>query len=188
MSDKEDKKTMLEIKLAKKAKLAEEAKKLKREIDILEARKKKSDSYMQREIDFKLKLHTGGMVEMLGLHRYVYNDESIRDNPQDPLIANLLVGALQKVAFELETASVDELQELWECGDKFRHTYKKDRILPAVNPNLEGLIPLVAGMIKPFDKIKRSDNSEVKERIESGNANRISNTVDDDLENEEINE
>lgn len=86
---------------------------------------------------------------MVGLHRYVYSDTEMRDNPQDALIANLLVGSLLKLSRDLESASIDDLKRLWHAGREFRKQQQSDRQLAAVNKHLSELDELVKSLPKP---------------------------------------
>ncbi|WP_341742908.1 hypothetical protein [Azonexus hydrophilus] len=139
MSDTQIKRTKVEIQKDALAKLEAEAEKKRKQIAILESRQKKADEIKQREIDSRLKLHSGGIVHMVGLHRYVYSDVDVRDNPQDALIANLLVGCLLKVSQELENASIDDLRSLWDAGRAFRKKKQVDRITANLNPHIREL-------------------------------------------------
>lgn len=139
MSDTQIKRTKVEIQKDALAKLEAEAEKKRKQIAILESRQKKADEIKQREIDSRLKLHSGGIVHMVGLHRYVYSDSEVRDNPQDALIANLLVGCLLKVSHELENASIDDLRSLWDAGRAFRKQKQVDRITANLNPHIREL-------------------------------------------------
>lgn len=139
MSDTQIKRTKVEIQKDALAKLEAEAEKKRKQIAILESRQKKADEIKQREIDSRLKLHSGGIVHMVGLHRYVYSDSEVRDNPQDALIANLLVGCLLKVSHEIENASIDDLRSLWDAGRAFRKQKQVDRITANLNPHIREL-------------------------------------------------
>lgn len=163
MSDnKKEPKTQLQIAEAKKARLLEEAKKSAKKIAKLRAREKRHEATEKRIQDMHLKAHIGGMCEMTGLMRYVYPKGVESDNPQDRLIANLLVGAFQKLAYDLESMAVEELQELWVLGQRFRSQYKKDRTLPNVNPNLLELIELVKDRIKLTSATNQQPNDNVQ--------------------------
>lgn len=137
MSDTQIKRTKVDIQKDALAKLEAEAEKKRKQIAILESRQKKADETKQRELDSRLKIHSGGMVNMVGLHRYVYTE--VRDNPQDALIANLLVGSLLKVCQDLENASVDDLKSLWGAGRAFRQQKQVDRKIASLNPYLAEL-------------------------------------------------
>lgn len=148
MSDTQIKRTKVDIQKESLAKLVAVAEKKRKEIAILEARQKKADERKQREIDSRLKIHSGGMVHMVGLHRYVYSDDEVRDNPQDALIANLLVGSLLKVSQVLEKAPIDDLKGLWNAGRAFRQQKQVDRKLASVNPHLAELEVYVKSLPK----------------------------------------
>lgn len=158
-------KTRLEIAEAKKAKLLEEAKKVKSNIDALKMKARKDESKLKRIQDARLKKHAGGMVEMVGLFRYVYDNESVRDNPQDALIANLIVGALLRVAQGLEKAPVSELKKIWIDGRDFRRMNKDKRILSAVNPKIGELVEIVKSEITTT-KLQSNDNDNLKSQTE----------------------
>lgn len=149
MSDTKIKRTKVDIQKEALAKLEAEAADKRKQIAILEARKKKSNEIKQREVDKRLKIHTGGMVNMVGLHRYVYSDNEMRDNPQDALIANLLVGSLLKLSRDLESASIDDLKRLWHAGREFRKQQQSDRQLAGVNLHLGELDELAKSLPKP---------------------------------------
>lgn len=149
MSDTQIKRTKVDIQKDALVKLEAEAEKKRKQIAILEARQKKADEIKQRELDTRLKIHSGGMVHMVGLHRYVYPDSEVRDNPQDALIANLLVGSLLKVSRDLESASIDDLKRLWHAGREFRKQQQSDRQLAGVNQHLSELDELVKLLPKP---------------------------------------
>jgi len=161
MTEKKQPKTRLQIALERKARLVEEEKETAKRIKLLKAKAERNDSIEKRNIEKRLKTHAGGMVEMTGLMRYVYPEGVKSDNPQDMLIANLLVGAFQKLAYDLETMPVEELQELWGCGQKFRREAKKDRVLPKVNPNLSELINSVQA-IKAESATSQQPNDNVQ--------------------------
>jgi len=148
MSDTQIKRTKVEIQKDALAKLEAEAEKRRKQIAILESRQKKADEIKQREIDSRLKIHSGGMVHMVGLHRYVYSDDEVRDNPQDALIANLLVGSLLKVSEDLKKASMDDLKDLWDTGRAFRQQKQADRKIANLNPNLAELEQVVKQILQ----------------------------------------
>ncbi len=145
-----------------KAKLEKEAKENNKKIRRLQNESNKADSYVNRNKDYRLKAHAGGMLEMTGLLRYVYPDGFESDNKQDRLIANLLVGAFQKLSYDLESMSIEELQELWGLGQKFRKEYKRDRELPKVNSNLNELIESVKDRIKLTSATNQQPNDNVR--------------------------
>lgn len=149
MSDAKIKRTKVDIQKEALAKLKAEAADKRKQIEILEARNKKSNKIKQREVDKRLKLHTGGMVNMVGLHRYIYSADEVRDNPQDALIANLLVGSLLKLSRDLESASIDDLKRLWSAGREFRKQQQSDRQLAEINKNLSELEEYVKSLPKP---------------------------------------
>ena len=149
MSDTQIKRTKVDIQKDALAKLEAEAEKKRKHIAILESRQKKADTVKQRALDERLKIHSGGMVHMVGLHRYVYSDSQVRDNPQDALIANLLVGSLLKLSRDLESASIDDLKRLWNTGREFRKQQQSDRQLAGVNSHLSELDELVKSLPKP---------------------------------------
>ena len=136
MSQSEKLKTKLEIAEERKAKLIAEAAKARDKVNNLKAKARRLESRENRAKENRLKNHIGGIVGMTGLSGYVYPDGVQRDNEQDELIENLLVGVLLKVGFSLEKASVDDLKILWEQGRDFRKLKKADRVLPKVNSNL----------------------------------------------------
>jgi len=133
------KKTRSEIKRERVAKLKEEIDKLNQEAKVLEAREKKSAAKLARYNENRLKNHIGGMVNLVGLARYQYNEKTLHDNNQDALIENLLVGVFWRAAEGLGKASLNELIELYEFGNSVRRIKPVDRVLPELNPNLEGL-------------------------------------------------
>lgn len=133
------KKTRSEIKRERVAKLKEEIDKLNQEAKVLEAREKKAAVKLARYADNRMKNHMGGMVNLVGLARYQYNEKTLHDNNQDALIENLLVGAFWRAAEALSKASLDELIELYEFGNSVRRIKPVDRVLPELNPNIEGL-------------------------------------------------
>lgn len=149
MSDTQIKRTKVEIQKEALAKLKSEAADKRKKIAILEARQKKAAEIKQRALDERLKIHSGGMVHMVGLHRYVYSDVEVRDNPQDALIANLLVASLLKLSRDLESASIDDLKRLWNTGREFRKQQQSDRQLAGVNPHLSELDEYVKSLTKP---------------------------------------
>ena len=145
-----------------KAKLEKEAKENNKKIRRLQNESNKADSYVNRNKDYRLKAHAGGMLEMTGLLRYVYPDGFESDNKQDRLIANLLVGAFQKLSNELEKASIEELETLWISGQNFRKGYKKERELPTVNSKLDELSKLVKDRIKLTSATTQQSNDNVQ--------------------------
>lgn len=148
MSDNQIKRTKVEIQKESLAKMVAEADAKRKQIARLEAQKKRTDEIKRREIESRLKIHSGGMVHMVGLHRYIYSDADIRDNPQDGLIANLLVGSLLKVCQDLENASIDDLKRLWDAGRAFRIQKQADRVIPSINSNLAELEKLVKPLLQ----------------------------------------
>lgn len=148
MSDTQIKRTKVEIQKEALAKLKSEAADKRKQIAILEARQKKAAENKQRALDDRLKIHSGGMVHMVGLHRYVYSDVEVRDNPQDALIANLLVGCLLKVSQGLENASIDDLRALWDAGRAFRQQKQADRKIANLNPHLAELELVVKQILR----------------------------------------
>jgi len=153
MSDTQIKRTKVEIQKDALAKLEAEAEKRRKQIAILESRQKKADEIKQREIDSRLKIHSGGMVHMVGLHRYVYSDVEVRDNPQDALIANLLVGSLLKASEDLQKASMDDLKDLWDTGRAFRQQKQADRKIANLNPNLAELEQVVKQILQKENEL-----------------------------------
>jgi len=153
MSDTQIKRTKVEIQKDALAKLEAEAEKKRKQIAILESRQKKADEIKQREIDSRLKIHSGGMVHMVGLHRYVYSDDEVRDNPQDALIANLLVGSLLKVSEDLKKASMDDLKDLWDTGRAFRQQKQSDRKIANLNPHLAELEQVVKQILQKENEL-----------------------------------
>lgn len=149
MSDTQIKRTRVDIQKEALVRLESEAEKKRKQIAILESRKKKADEVKQRDLDSRLKTHSGGMMNMVGLHRYVYSDSEVRDNPQDALIANLLVGSLLKVCQDLENASIDDLKNLWDAGRAFRQQKHVDRKLAPINAHLSELEDYVKSLPKP---------------------------------------
>ena len=160
MTDK-NAKTKLETQKESLAKLIAKAEEKKKLIAELEAKKKSAENARARIQDKRIKMHTGGMVSMVGLHRYDYQDASISDNPQDNLIANLLVGILLRAAQSLEKKSTEELKAIWDEGKQFRKQDKDERVLPEVNPNIKSLIDLVRPELvikKEASKLNRQHN------------------------------
>ncbi len=162
MPEQKEPKTLLQIALDKKDRLAKEAKEANSRIKILKAKANRNDAIERRKKEKHLKAHAGGMLEMTGLLRYVYPEDVEADNPQDKLIANLLVGAFQKLSYDLESMSVEELQELWSLGQKFRLQYKRDRELTKVNSNLNELIESVKDRIKLTSATNQQPNDNVR--------------------------
>lgn len=148
MSDTQIKRTKVEIQKEALAKLKSEAADKRKQIAILEARQKKAAEIKRRALDERLKIHSGGMVHMVGLHRYVYSDVEVRDNPQDALIANLLVGYLLKVSEDLQKASIDDLKGFWDTGRAFRQQKQADRKIANLNPHLAELEQFVKQILQ----------------------------------------
>lgn len=132
---------------AQKEKLLNDSKRIEKNMRELEAKIAKSDAARLREYDFRKKVHAGGMMAMVGMFEYVYGDK-IRDNEQDDLIANLLVGSLLKASESLNKASSEELMLLWEKGKAFRAMHKHDRSVPDKNSKLDGFIKYVEQKLK----------------------------------------
>ncbi len=156
------KKQLLEEAENKKKQLEKDAKENNKKIRRLKFEAEKANANAKRDADIRLKIHAGGMVEMTGLMRYVYPEGCESDNPQDSLIANLLVGAFHNLASDLESMSVEELQELWVKGQNFRKASKKERTLPKVNPNLDELINSVKIRIKASSATNQQPNDNVQ--------------------------
>ena len=151
MSEQKEAKTRLQIALEKKARLLEEAKEAEIRIRRLKAKAEKIYAVEKRNAEKHLKTHIGGMVEMTGLMQYVYPADIEPDNPQDRLIANLLVGVFLSVGISLEHASADDLEKLWKRGKEFRSQKKDDRLLAKVNQNLQLLFDKL-GLMKTATK------------------------------------
>lgn len=128
-----------ELKKIKVQKLKEQAALLTKELKRIEAQEKYAAKKIQRTIENRLKNHIGGTVNMTGLLRYVYEDESLHDNPQDALIENLLAGVFWEAAYRLESLSIEELILLYETGYKFRSLKPSEREIPNTNKNLNEL-------------------------------------------------
>lgn len=97
----------------------------------------------KRLIEDRMKNHAGGMMRMTGLLDYIYPDAELYDNNQDALIENLLVGGLLKMSKELSGSTTDELQGIYEQGEKFRKLTPAQRILPGVNSNIAELFDIL---------------------------------------------
>lgn len=123
-------------------------------------RKRRSEERIAAEK--RLKSHAGGFVEMVGLFRYVYEDDNVRDNNQDSLIANLIVGILLRASSELEKANVDSLYKLWIEGHKFREIDKSARVLPKVNPNIKELTERVLSIISGTEEEQNDNDTATK--------------------------
>lgn len=156
------KKQLLEEAENKKKQLEKDAKENNKKIRRLKFEAEKANANAKKDADIRLKIHAGGMVEMTGLMRYVYPEGCESDNPQDSLIANLLVGAFQVVADSLENMSVEKLESLWVRGQNFRKASKKERTLPKVNPNLDELINSVKIRIKASSATNQQPNDNVQ--------------------------
>lgn len=152
MSEDMKNKTRAQIKRERADRLKEEVAKLTKEAKILEAREQKAAAIVMREKESRMKNHVGGTANMTGLLRYVYNDTSLHDNPQDELIENLLAGVFWKSAEALAKANADELIKLYDLGGSIRGTKPKDRVLPELNPYLMQL----------FDYVRQTNVSELK--------------------------
>ena len=85
--------------------------------------------------------------------RYVYPEGVDTDNPQDRLIANLLVGILLRASEAIKNVSDDELHKIWLLGQDFRKQQKSIRTLPKVNENLKLL----------FEKLKTSETATIQQ-------------------------
>ena len=132
---------------AQKEKLAQDAKRIADNQKVIDARIAKADANRLREYDFKKKLHSGGMMAMVGLFEYVYSDK-IRDNSQDDLMANLIVGSLLNMSKELNCATGEQLQLLWDEGKKFRLLKKEDRVIPKKNEKLDSFMKIIEEKLK----------------------------------------
>jgi hypothetical protein len=82
----------------------------------------------------RVKAHAGGMMKMVGLLEYRFFNSDERDNDQDDLRANLLVGALLFLADKMMGLREDELEKLESRGAQYRAQNPKDRVVPSVNP------------------------------------------------------
>ena len=157
------KKQLLAEAQKKKEQLENDAKEISKKIRKLKNESNKADSYVNRNKDFRLKAHVGGMVEMTGLLRYEYPEGVEADNPQDRLIANLLVGMFLSVSQMLESSTTEELEKYWKKGKDFRNKKQADRLLPKVNKDLSSL----------FDKLgiaKTVINQQPNDNVQSANA------------------
>ena len=151
------KKQLLADAESKKQKLVEDSKAINKEIRKLKFESDKAEALAKRDADTKLKIHAGGMLEMTGLMRYIYPDGVETDNPQDRLIANLLVGTMLRAAKAIENIGIDELQKVWESGRDFRKQNKGDRFQPKVNENLNLLFEKLR-LIKSTSTQQPNDN------------------------------
>ena len=136
-----------------KIKLQEESKEISKKIRKLKFESEKAEANAKRDTDTKLKIHAGGMLEMTGLMRYVYPEGVDTDNPQDRLIANLLVGIILRASEAIKNVSDDELHKIWLLGQDFRKQQKSIRTLPKVNENLKLL----------FEKLKTSETATIQQ-------------------------
>ena len=137
----EDELTSDEIKkqIADAQKEIAEKQKLKRRLS------RRINEVVEREKRIKedrMKNHAGGMMRMVGLLDYIYPDAELHDN-QDALIENLLVGGLLKMSKELSGSTTDELQGIYEQGERFRKLTPAQRILPGVNSNIAELFVIL---------------------------------------------
>lgn len=82
----------------------------------------------------RVKAHAGGMMKMVGLLEYRFFNSDERDNDQDDLRANLLVGALLFLADKMNCLSEDELEKLEGRGAEYRAQNPRDRVIPRINP------------------------------------------------------
>ncbi len=164
MSENKQPKTRLELAIAKRERLLKEAEEAKRNIKLLEAKVSRVEADEKRNREKHLKAHVGGMVEMTGLMRYVYPDGVEKDNPQDSLIANLLVGMFLSVSQMLESSTTDELEKYWNKGRDYRAKNKLDRLLPKVNPNLGSLFDKL-GIVKSATNQQPNDNVQSAETV-----------------------
>lgn len=139
--------TQADMKREKVNKLKDEISKTTRLIRIYEAREKRALKKIERVAENHMKNHVGGTANMVGLLRYLYNDVSLRDNPQDALMENLLTSAFLRAARMLESASLEKLIDMYQEGDSFRHINPTDRVLPEVNPNLQELFDYLKNRI-----------------------------------------
>lgn len=128
-------------------KLIAEKQKLKRRLN------RKITGVVEKEARAKedrMKNHAGGMMRMLGLLDYVYQDAELHDNKQDALIENLLVGGLLLVAQKFSKSKPHELHELYKQGKAFRELKPDQRKVPAVNSDIQEL----------FDILRNPDSNE----------------------------
>lgn len=123
--------TSLTEKLAEKRKALAQGTKRLREAEMLIKKHEKNE---RRKGRTRIVAHAGGMMEMTGLLECRFIDSSERDNVQDNLRANLLVGALLKLAHQLSEASAEELQSLTARGKQYRELRPAVRVVPKVNP------------------------------------------------------
>jgi len=159
MTDIKQNRTQADIKREKVNKLKNEISKATRMIRIYEAREKRALKKIERVAENHMKNHVGGTANMIGLLRYVYNDVSLHDNPQDALMENRLTSAFLRAARMLEGASLEELIDMYQEGDWFRHMNPTDRGLPEVNSNLQELFD--------FLKNRKTTTSSIDNGVDS---------------------
>lgn len=94
----------------------------------------KHEKIEKRKKRTQIVAHAGGMMEIAGLLEYRFIGTADRDNPQDDLRANLLVGALLELARHLSAAPVSKLEKLTADGKAYRTTKPAARQIPKVNP------------------------------------------------------
>ena len=147
----------------KRTELKKQIAELSKEIVKQRAKETKYAKEEKRYKQTRIKVHAGGMLDMTGLLRYVYPDDVKPDNPQDALIANLLVGLFLRIGNTLENANVDDLQKLWESGRDFRKQNINERVLPGVNKNLDALYKkLKLKLDETTTKLQPNDNDNSK--------------------------
>ena len=101
-----------------------------------QARQAQIDKKRRREQRTRLLSHAGGMMEMVGLLNVRFYGTTERDNDQDDLRANLLVGALLDLAHRLSIAPATELLRYTEAGREYRQARPSNRTVPKTNPLL----------------------------------------------------
>lgn len=122
--------SLLSKEFAEKKAEIEHAKKQLREAEVT---LKSLEAKEARKTLTRIKAHAGGMMKMVGLLEYRFLNSHERDNDQDDLRANLLVGALLFLADKMAGLGADDLEELENRGAEYRTQNPKDRSVPGVN-------------------------------------------------------
>ena len=97
---------------------------------------RKQEKKATRENRNRILMHAGGLMDMTGLLRYCFVQSEEFDNPQDNLLANLLVGSLLHLSEYLHNCSPEDLAKIEASGKSFRRADKKKRNLTGTNPAL----------------------------------------------------
>lgn len=114
----------------------------------------------QRLKDDRMKNHAGGMMRMVGLLDYKYQNPELYDNNQDDLIENLLVGGLMRLSADILKMSANELYEVYRQGKAYRDIKPSERKVSIISKELQGLFELLHQNKSNISDVKDCQNGD----------------------------